>query len=204
MNTSNSQNTNSNEAEFLTTTELSKLCGVSRITIINWLRQGKVKSVKTLGGHRRIPRTEVESLLEALHIKSGTSESIDRIVLHCWQSAEKMKCEKKCKSCMVFMRRVDYCFFIVQRLGKGWIHCEGSCLDCAYFKGIFEKMESLKHVAGKAAHVSPEEAIKKAKDYASGVGYDIGQGMLGIKKKFDAARQAVIDNVLNAKKSDET
>jgi len=46
---------------YLTTTELARLCGVSRFTIINWAKQGKIKTKRTIGGHYRIP--EAEALL---------------------------------------------------------------------------------------------------------------------------------------------
>ncbi|MBW7989853.1 MAG: helix-turn-helix domain-containing protein [Planctomycetes bacterium] len=39
----------------MTTTELAKLCGVSRFTIINWINRGKIRTNKTVGGHSRIP-----------------------------------------------------------------------------------------------------------------------------------------------------
>jgi excisionase family DNA binding protein len=48
---------------YLTTTEFAKLCGVSRFTIINWAKQGRIKTIKTAGGHYRIPETEAINLL---------------------------------------------------------------------------------------------------------------------------------------------
>ncbi len=48
---------------FMTTTELAKLCGVSRFTIINWVKQGRIKVIRTAGGHSRIPVSEALSLL---------------------------------------------------------------------------------------------------------------------------------------------
>jgi excisionase family DNA binding protein len=53
----------------LTTTEVAKLCGVSRFTIINWAKQGKFKATRTMGGHYRILASETLSLLRTLHKK---------------------------------------------------------------------------------------------------------------------------------------
>jgi len=48
--------------EFLTPTEVAKELGVSRSTVKRWIRLKRVESVKTLGGHDRIPQSEVERL----------------------------------------------------------------------------------------------------------------------------------------------
>lgn len=59
------------QKDYLTTTELARICGVSRFTIINWVKKGKIKSFETIGGHRRIAFSEVILFLEALHIDSA-------------------------------------------------------------------------------------------------------------------------------------
>ena len=48
---------------YLTTTEFARLCGVSRFTIINWAKRGKIKAIRTAGRHYRIPASEALSLL---------------------------------------------------------------------------------------------------------------------------------------------
>lgn len=48
---------------FCTTREAAELLGVSVSTIQNWVEAGLLRSWKTEGGHRRIQRTSVESLL---------------------------------------------------------------------------------------------------------------------------------------------
>ncbi len=58
---------------YLTTTEFARLCGVSRFTIINWVKRGRIKAIKTAGGHYRIPETEALSLLRTYNEnKDGT------------------------------------------------------------------------------------------------------------------------------------
>lgn len=46
------------------TREAAQLLGVSLRTIQLWVESGVLRAWKTAGGHRRIPRTEVEKLLE--------------------------------------------------------------------------------------------------------------------------------------------
>lgn len=60
-------------SSYLTTTELSRLCGVSRFTIINWVKQGRIKVIRTVGGHYRIPVSEASSLLRTFEKKQKDS-----------------------------------------------------------------------------------------------------------------------------------
>jgi len=52
------------EKKWYTTHEVAKLLGVSPFAVWKWCKQGKIKHGKTLGGHFRIPREEVERLLK--------------------------------------------------------------------------------------------------------------------------------------------
>ena len=49
-------------AELLKLAEAAKLAGVSYPTLKQWIYKGKIRSVKTAGGHHRIPRDEIERL----------------------------------------------------------------------------------------------------------------------------------------------
>ena len=51
------------EKEFYRTGEVAKMLGVAITTVSYWCKIGKVKAIKTAGGHYRIPREEVERLL---------------------------------------------------------------------------------------------------------------------------------------------
>ena len=48
--------------ELLKPQEAAKLINVSYPTLKQWIYQGKIKSVKTPGGHHRIPRSEIDRL----------------------------------------------------------------------------------------------------------------------------------------------
>lgn len=60
---------------YMTTTELAKLCGVSRFTIINWAKRGRIKAIQTIGRHWRIPVSEALSLLRTFDKKKKVSSS---------------------------------------------------------------------------------------------------------------------------------
>lgn len=46
-----------------TTFEISKLCGVYPTTVINWIKQGKLKAFATPGGHHRIAAGDLKDFL---------------------------------------------------------------------------------------------------------------------------------------------
>lgn len=59
--------------DFMTTTDVARLCGVSRFTVINWAKRGKIKTIRTVGRHHRIEVSEVQALLRRLEEKEESS-----------------------------------------------------------------------------------------------------------------------------------
>ena len=49
--------------QLLTPAEVAALFRVSAKTVTMWSRKGKLRSIRTLGGHRRFLETEVRALL---------------------------------------------------------------------------------------------------------------------------------------------
>jgi len=50
--------------EILTVSQASKYCQVSSKTIINWIDAGHLKAYKTVGGHRRIKKEDLDQFLK--------------------------------------------------------------------------------------------------------------------------------------------
>ncbi|MGA1869292.1 MAG: helix-turn-helix domain-containing protein [bacterium] len=50
--------------KFYTTHEAAKLLYVTPTTVIQWIKDGKIKVIRTIGGHRRIPVKEIEKFIE--------------------------------------------------------------------------------------------------------------------------------------------
>lgn len=47
----------------LTTSELARMCGVDRQTVIAWEKEGRIpRAPRTLGGHRRFGPAEIEAI----------------------------------------------------------------------------------------------------------------------------------------------
>ncbi len=59
--------------ELLKPQEAARLISVSYPTLKQWIYQGKVKTIKTPGGHHRIPRSEIDRLTGAAKEKSSKS-----------------------------------------------------------------------------------------------------------------------------------
>jgi len=51
--------------EILTVSQACKYCKVSSKTIINWVEAGHIKAYKTVGGHRRIKKEDLDEFLKA-------------------------------------------------------------------------------------------------------------------------------------------
>lgn len=78
-------------ASLLTPREAALRLGISYPTVKQWLYHGKIKSVKTPGGHYRIPEAELDSLLhkakrpetpkrQMMRALSGRNQLVGRIV----------------------------------------------------------------------------------------------------------------------------
>lgn len=62
------------ERDLLTTREVAKLLGVGTTSIKRWADSGLLRCVKTPGGHRRFPRSSVETFLAQNPHESATSK----------------------------------------------------------------------------------------------------------------------------------
>ncbi len=83
---------------YMTTTEVAKLCGVSRFTLINWVKQGKIKVIRTMGKHCRIPISEALSLLKASHEKKKTA--VSDLSGHRRQQVPTTSGDEECGNCL--------------------------------------------------------------------------------------------------------
>ena len=50
--------------DILTVSQACKYCKVSSKTIINWIEAGHIKAYKTVGGHRRIKKDDLDEFLK--------------------------------------------------------------------------------------------------------------------------------------------
>ncbi|MFC1675475.1 helix-turn-helix domain-containing protein [Planctomycetota bacterium] len=171
--------------DFLSTTELARLCGVSRFSIINWVKQGKINTLRTVGGKHRIPVAEAIEFLETMHCQSSHETESDLApdaLGHCWEYPRKTNCDNRCKSCLIYGREVDYCFIVVRQFGKGVIHCKGDCLRCEYFGEFFGFYGEDSQGQEQSDENDKNIAIAK-RHFLYNFAYGIGRGVHGLKKK---------------------
>ncbi|MFH0813924.1 MAG: response regulator [Pseudomonadota bacterium] len=63
--------------DILTVFQASKFCNVSSKTIINWIEAGHIKAYKTVGGHRRIKRSDLEEFMRKQGIPIPEAEHFE-------------------------------------------------------------------------------------------------------------------------------
>jgi len=63
--------------DILTVFKASKYCSVSPKTIINWIESGHIKAYKTVGGHRRIKLSDLETFMRGQGIPIPDAEPDD-------------------------------------------------------------------------------------------------------------------------------
>ena len=63
--------------EILTVFKASKYCNVSPKTIINWIESGHIKAYKTVGGHRRIKKSDLQSFMKNQGIPIPQTEHVE-------------------------------------------------------------------------------------------------------------------------------
>ena len=59
---------------YVTTGEVGRACGVTAGAVKKWIRQGKIRAIRTPGGHFRIPIDEVERLTRYVVTASTRAE----------------------------------------------------------------------------------------------------------------------------------
>jgi len=181
------------QKDYLTTTDLARLCGVSRFTIINWVNQGRINAVKTFGGHRRIPVREAISIFETSRLeiprKEQTGSALGSLG-HCWEYRSRRDHGTEggnCRDCLVHGRDIDYCFAVVRQFGKEVIRCDGDCLNCEYFEELFRLCDD-----GSCPKASPKDkpraAAVKRKRFLDSFAYNMGRGVHGLKERIAGIR----------------
>lgn len=170
---------------YLTTTQLARLCGVSRFTIRNWINQGRISAIRTLGKHYRIPASEAISLLQAFHLDGFDGERAaltSGSLRHCWEYPRNKNCAEECGDCLIHGSQIDYCFVVVRLLGNDAVRCKGDCLNCGYFEDFFGLGDQEPQVREPSDRASMEVVTRKA-GLLHGLVRGVGRGIGELKKR---------------------
>ena len=81
------------QSDYLTTAQASKYLNVTRFTVLNWIKSGKLQSASTFGGHSRIPRGVLKAALKQITTTNRTTTATPKPqekkqIAHCWESKE--------------------------------------------------------------------------------------------------------------------
>ncbi|MFH1438559.1 MAG: helix-turn-helix domain-containing protein [Pseudomonadota bacterium] len=124
----------------LTTSQAAKLLSVSSDTMLKWVRAGKIKATRTLGGHFRI---HIDDLGVGPADESGIGPSRDRkesAFQYCWEYLPgDGEPAPECKECIAFRSRARRCYELKDLpggIGCLQLYCKDSCDDCDYYKVV--------------------------------------------------------------------
>ena len=73
--------------DVLTVFKASQYCSVSPKTIINWVESGHIKAYKTVGGHRRINKVDLETFMkkQGIPIPDGAPVETKKRMIDHWK-----------------------------------------------------------------------------------------------------------------------
>ncbi len=128
----------SQDSQWLATGEAAKLCCVEPDTIRKWIKRGRLKAERTIGGHHRIQWRDL-----ARHIPTPRI-SDDALTfpqpMRCWEYMSKRgEVREKCKNCIVYRIRAACCYAVADldcEIGHARQFCGQTCQECIYFRRI--------------------------------------------------------------------
>ncbi len=108
-------------------------------TIRKWVKRGKLRAVRTGGGHHRISLADLSPFITRVP-ESPRSPQADTCLLRCWEYlSDRGAVREDCKLCVVYRVRAAWCFALAE-MGEGIGHnrrfCQQSCQDCLYFQRV--------------------------------------------------------------------
>ncbi|MBI5535155.1 MAG: excisionase family DNA-binding protein [Deltaproteobacteria bacterium] len=123
---------------YISTGHAARLLGVTPDTVLKWIKRGKLIAMRTAGGHFRIPREQLDCLVEA---RSSKPPGTDRQVATCWEYfSEGGHLREECNDCLVRKSRALRCYELVQipkQSGfQACFHYKGECRNCPYYNEV--------------------------------------------------------------------
>jgi excisionase family DNA binding protein len=123
---------------YLTTFQAAEIMSVSPDAVLKWIKLGKITAYKTPGGHYRIAKREVESLVKRSEETVSTAlNSTEKQFPYCWEFNGQKNCmAEDCENCLVYKARALNCFEMSDlppEFGHLKHFCKSSCLACEYY-----------------------------------------------------------------------
>ncbi len=128
-------------ASLLTTGKAARLCSVKPDTVLKWIKKGRLRAVRTAGGHYRVQEHDVVSLVEQDHARDRQWEERAALCsrpMRCWEYMNHGP-GTECQDCVVYHVRATWCFRMVNAVrgnGHGKRFCTGICQECPYYRRV--------------------------------------------------------------------
>jgi excisionase family DNA binding protein len=130
--------------EYLATGEVARRCGVTRDTVVKWIKAGRVAAKQTPGGHHRVLKEDCEVLVQETFsvspkpVVAPSGRGAEPGSVRCWEYfSEDGATREVCKSCLVYLARAQRCYRLAE-LGEESGHrlhfCRNDCRTCAYYR----------------------------------------------------------------------
>ncbi len=187
--------------ESLTTGRAARLCSVKPDTVLKWIKKGRLRAVRTAGGHFRVEEREVLRLLA----RNGLPDLRERELpvlcsrpMRCWEYMSNSPGET-CKDCIVYQVHAVWCFrmvALVRGAGHGRHFCVGPCQDCPYYRRVQGLPANVLVVTRDEALIQ-DLAKRESKSVAfrfARRGYDAAAIIAVFRPAFIVLDQAVLDN----------
>jgi excisionase family DNA binding protein len=144
----------------LTTGQAAKLCSVTPDTILKWIRSGRLAAQRTPGGHHRIDRRDLATILRPVNDTRPTRRRNGvvpgqqvRPFQYCWEyyAAAGERLPARCIECLVYQTRAERCYEVARRApdaGNAGTFCTVSCEDCGYYRNVHAQSTNVLIVSG--------------------------------------------------------
>lgn len=127
------------EQERVTTGQAAKLCSVTPDTILKWIKNKRIKAVKTAGGHYRIAMEKLKPFMVD-SLEPNPVEEKPLQINYCWEyHAKEEAVNENCRECMIFKSKAEKCYLLFglgKQAGHSQTFCTTSCYECEYFHFI--------------------------------------------------------------------
>jgi excisionase family DNA binding protein len=127
---------------YFTTNDIAQMCNVTRQTVINWIKGGKVTANLTPGGHRRVLREDLVSFFQDNRMDISIVEEFEKEnrgrIPYCWEyhavGFPSRSSQHECERCITREAYALHCYALVHALGKERDACHTGCENCGYYK----------------------------------------------------------------------